>query len=1176
MGHATVTFKKNSSTSAWLKETAHLQAISEPLDFLWVQLDDFHAGAQIQEKALMINQIQGIEHLIDPDQFFKLYQSIKDLLPDNFKIGNFLLESYTIPKYFIELENDMNRRGKNGSGANFHKDYVSNWVVNKGSGNVIEIIPRTSKDMLLDYYHYKKHFPCRVNRNISKPFYFTKSFAQSQLKYQNIAQQMQQSFQSSNENSPRVLQFTPQIMLQKQTSSVKKNEDIIKLQIQQPEVEQKFVVKICLGVWINSTIDSQFEAFIFNEPRVLLQVEPLLQGCKGNMNGFMDYKGLVRYIQFHFAVKQYQQNQQNPQGNHVIQNAEDVTNAIYKQMVEIVFISLAQIIPYLKKNPKFSQLLDFQFTLDENLKVYLYRIKDTMKLDSSDKKLFNEWKLRMMSEVFKKIEERLKHMRLNKMSLPGIVKNAGQGNTTLAKQNLQSTQNISEEVEGFKITQDQSNQNASMEDTDDSLSFLNEFEDSNNKNTQSKNDKFKMNKSKSVAQMPILEKQDDQQGINADILRFFSTTKKSLPTFYYYKQRNLPLMHFLFSSKRMQDIRQAKETEDRRNGFITEEEQKTQDAQATNISDISASQISQLQKLEDYIMKSDKFEEQKQRFLLIKELNKLFGKDLYKNAANELQDILMGKADDEFKKLDDKDTKKKNEMAYEDAFKSRQQHKVYNLDYFLDKNSYFNKSKEQVQALYKAIKDPQKFQVHLESMGLTENKFQYNAKQGFNSARYENTNKTQNSGIEGKLIGLKKQADMNKAQDKMNLLIKDIEKGPDLPQIKTSRESTHKGKLLLKNKSTGRLLNNATSLRGDTLHDVAIDPRKYAERINFQHLVDKMNLQSNNKQVQIANEKFVGLVQRIDTIYDQFALPTSPSKAKKMSLQSPIIKKNEYGLKTGATPRNTVNIFGKTLPPIQLRHGLSVLQVPDLQKQAISSPMLSSSLKAHDKLSRNARLTKNHTIEVSNFPNNQQIKGGFSKLISSDNLQDDANSISKWHLDESAFIKEEDQSRDPLIVRKSTLKDQSSPPQANKRAQQISFSNQVQVLDMSPTLKNQQQANMTPRQKKYLQNNKLQIQQQQQQQQLIIDNLEKYSQKQILRDMKQMLDEFNKNNTTNCATVQLIPLIPFNSESKRLVGMLQKVSMEIDQKMFVDNYLQIVEEFRRNYEFKKILKRFNQ
>jgi len=52
-----------------------------------------------------------------------------------------------------------------------------------------------------------------------------------------------------------------------------------------------------------------------------------------------------------------------------------------------------------------------------------------------------------------------------------------------------------------------------------------------------------------------------QKGINTNALRYFSTTKKSLPTFYYYKKRNLPLLHFLFSSKRMLDIKRQKDQE---------------------------------------------------------------------------------------------------------------------------------------------------------------------------------------------------------------------------------------------------------------------------------------------------------------------------------------------------------------------------------------------------------------------------------------------------------------------------------------------------------------------------------------------------------------------------------------------------------------------------------------
>jgi len=133
--------------------------------------------------------------------------------------------------------------------------------------------------------------------------------------------------------------------------------------------------------------------------------------------------------------------------------------------------------------------------------------------------------------------------------------------------------------------------------------------------------------------------------------------------------------------------------------------------------------------LEEFLKKSDRFEEQRQRFLLIKELNKLFGKDVYKNAASELQDILMGKADDKPLSVREQNAIRKNkDIAFEEAFKSRQQHKIYNLDFFIDRSSYFNKSKEQVQALYRAIKDPSSYQIYLESMGLTENKFKPQAK----------------------------------------------------------------------------------------------------------------------------------------------------------------------------------------------------------------------------------------------------------------------------------------------------------------------------------------------------------------------------------------------------------------------------------------------------------------
>jgi len=160
-----------------------------------------------------------------------------------------------------------------------------------------------------------------------------------------------------------------------------------------------------------------------------------------------------------------------------------------------------------------------------------------LKLDCSDKKLFNEWKTVLMKDIFKKIEEKLKHMRLNKMVLPGIVKNGAKGSEDEIGENKldSSLEKIDDSFESF-----------------DDEKMLNEQFDSNPGTIKER--KFSIFKDQ-----PLIESQEEKTGINAEILRFFSTTKKSLPTFYYYKQRNLPLMHFLFSSKRMMEIRRQKD-----------------------------------------------------------------------------------------------------------------------------------------------------------------------------------------------------------------------------------------------------------------------------------------------------------------------------------------------------------------------------------------------------------------------------------------------------------------------------------------------------------------------------------------------------------------------------------------------------------------------------------------
>lgn len=49
-----------------------------------------------------------------------------------------MLETYTLPKNYIELEKDQ----KNKDHYNYHKERVSNWIVHKGPATVLEVIAR--------------------------------------------------------------------------------------------------------------------------------------------------------------------------------------------------------------------------------------------------------------------------------------------------------------------------------------------------------------------------------------------------------------------------------------------------------------------------------------------------------------------------------------------------------------------------------------------------------------------------------------------------------------------------------------------------------------------------------------------------------------------------------------------------------------------------------------------------------------------------------------------------------------------------------------------------------------------------------------------------------------------------------------------------------------------------
>ena len=70
-----------------------------------------------------------------------------------------------------------------------------------------------------------------------------------------------------------------------------------------------------------------------------------------------------------------------------------------------------------------------------------------------------------------------------------------------------------------------------------------------------------------------------------------------------------------------------------------------------------------------------------------------------------------------------------------------------------------------------------------------------------------------------------------------------------------------------------------------------------------------------------------------------------------------------------------------------------------------------------------------------------------------------------------------------------------------------------------------------------------------------------------MRDMNEMIADAKK--------AKLVPLLPFNIESRRLIGILQKVSMEIDTPMFIEAFIETIEECRRNYDISSWTRKFS-
>jgi formyltetrahydrofolate synthetase len=69
------------------------------------------------------------------------------------------------------------------------------------------------------------------------------------------------------------------------------------------------------------------------------------------------------------------------------------------------------------------------------------------------------------------------------------------------------------------------------------------------------------------------------------------------------------------------------------------------------------------------------------------------------------------------------EVQQRNILDYHNAFKSITQLKKYNIDEFIDSNSYFSKSVEEIKMLFKAFQEPDVYKDILRSFNLTEERY---------------------------------------------------------------------------------------------------------------------------------------------------------------------------------------------------------------------------------------------------------------------------------------------------------------------------------------------------------------------------------------------------------------------------------------------------------------------
>lgn len=166
------------------------------------------------------------------------------------------------------------------------------------------------------------------------------------------------------------------------------------------------------------------------------------------------------------------------------------------------------------------------------------------------------------------------------------------------------------------------------------------------------------------------------------MLEYYTDNKEALPAYYYFKQRNKKVLNFLMK-------------------------------------DMTKNNFSMKGDVNVFFKQLPIVSSPKEQLDLFSEIDKLFKRyQMTESGAKNTGSQQMGSSSFRGNNMDLRNNDQ--DYCFEMKLANQLRQQKYNVEEFLLKNNFFNRSNEEVEMIYKALKDPDNNQMYLDALGLTD------------------------------------------------------------------------------------------------------------------------------------------------------------------------------------------------------------------------------------------------------------------------------------------------------------------------------------------------------------------------------------------------------------------------------------------------------------------------